>query len=115
MSSDSPENVSKQRADPEGSRSLWPTRRTYVLFLIAAAAVVATLAAARVSAVFLIVGAVAAAMVADGLEPFHGGWIGFWRPVDLRRVLLFVASFVVALVALGGIAVAFQQHVLVGP
>jgi hypothetical protein len=115
VSFDSPENVTRQDADPEESPALWPTRRGYVLFLAAAAAVVATLAAARVSAAFLIVGAVGAAIVADGLQPFSGEWIGFRRPVDLRRVLFFLAYFVVALVALGGIAVVFQEHVLVGP
>src|ERR1700719_3840625 len=104
-----------QDADPEESPPLWPARGGYVMFLVAAAAVVATFAAARVSAAFLIVGSVGAAIVADGLEPFHGGWIGFRRPVDLRRVLLFLAYFVVALVALGGIAVVFQQHVILGP
>jgi hypothetical protein len=115
VSSDSPENVTRQDADPDESPALWPTRRAYLMFLVGAAAVVATLAAARVSAAFLIVGAVGAAIFADGLEPFDGGWIGFQRPVDLRRVLLFLAYFVVALVALGGIAVVFQQHVLLGP
>jgi hypothetical protein len=115
VSSDSPENVTRQDADPEESPALWPTRRAYPMFLVGAAAVVATLAAARVSAAFLIVGALGAAMVADGLEPFHGGWIGFRRSVDLRRVLMFLAYFVVAVVALGGISVVFQQHVLLGP
>lgn len=115
MSSDSPENVTRQDADPEEAPALWPTRRGYLSFLAAAAAVAATLAAARLSAAFLIVGAVGAAIVADGFEPLHGGWIGFRRPVDLRRVLLFLAYFVVALFALGGIAVVFREHVLLGP
>jgi hypothetical protein len=115
VSSDRPENGTSQDADPAESPALWPTRRGYVLFLAAATAAVATLAVARASAAFLIVGAVGAAIAADGLEPFHGGWIGFRRPLDLRRLLLFLAYFVVALVALGGIAVVLQEHVLLGP
>lgn len=81
MSSDHPENVTKQDADPAASRAVWPTRGGYIRFLSAAAGVVATLAAARVNAAFLIVGAVGAAMVADGLDPFHGGGSGFGDPL----------------------------------
>src|SRR5665213_3159667 len=112
VNSDRPENVMRHDADSEESSSVWPTRRGYISFLAAAAGVAATLAAARVSAAFLILGAVRAAMVVDGLDPFHGGWIGFRRPIELRRVLLFLAYFLVASAALGGFAVVFQEHVL---
>jgi hypothetical protein len=38
-----------------------------------------------------------------------------WWPLLRLRGLLFLAYFVVALVALGGIAVVFQDRVLLGP
>jgi hypothetical protein len=57
-------------------------------------------AATYLSPFFMIAGALAVALIADGLEPFDTGWLGWRRRLDRTRVFLFVGWFVVALLGL---------------
>lgn len=57
---------------------------------------------ASLSPIFLIIGAIGVAVIADGVDPLAGDvrWLGWKRGVDRTRLLLFLGWFIVALVGL---------------
>jgi hypothetical protein len=101
-------------AEDAASPTFWPPRRTFYLGLAVACVLAATVAAAQVSEGFLLLGALVAAVVADGFDPFSATWLGWSRRIDGRRVLVFVFVFVGALVALALFAFVIADKIYLG-
>lgn len=91
--------VDPPHRDGDGRLQLPP--RVFRLVVLATLVAAGDLVAATyLSPFFLIAGAAAVALIADGLEPFNVGWLGWRRKFDRTRVFLFLGWFAVALLGL---------------
>ncbi len=72
----------------------------WLVVLTTLVGVCGVLGAAYLSPVVLIPEAFVVAVVADGTEPFTGGWQGWRRPIDRSWLAMFVGWYVVALFGL---------------
>src|SRR5437867_1319170 len=87
------ETSASQRSD--GARFQLPPRLFRLAILATLMVGVGMFAVVYLSPVFLIVGALAVAVIADGLEPMALDirWLGWQRRVDRTRVLVFLGWF----------------------
>ena len=99
---------------PAGARYQLPPRLFRLAVVGTAMIMVGLFVVAYLSPFFLIVGAIAVALIADGVEPlavdFH--WLGWQRPVDRTRVLLFLGWFAVALVGLSFMRFVIEHQIV---
>ena len=101
-------------AENAESPTFWPPRRTFYLGLAVACVLAATVAAAQLSEGFLLLGALVAAVVTDAFDPFSSTWLGWSRPIDGRRALVFLFVFVGALFSLALFAFVIENKIYLG-
>lgn len=112
MTNHEPSDGEADRPHQRGS-GLFPDPRVFRLGVVTAAVVLASVLAAHLQVALLVPGAFAVAAAADALEPLSidQEWLGWRRPVDRTRVLLFIGWLALAFVALSLTTYVIDNHI----